>query len=214
MATAGELTDFLRGWAGLSAAEMAVCLGQLRSAALLPIHREGEAATVEYAIWVLLHLLLGGWSTGSARRLPEIGHLPNTQQMIGMEVISDGDPAISLFAGIRDLVNLRRAKSLILSGHLVITECGVETSAVIRIDTNSLIRSFRFGPEIRISDRAPSLPIRRWTQAVATADVVDALAALLGPLPPYSANTVTDIDHAPFSSRGAGAEYLGAETLH
>jgi hypothetical protein len=44
MATAEELADFLRGWAGLSAAEMTVCLGQLRSSGLLPIHREGEPA--------------------------------------------------------------------------------------------------------------------------------------------------------------------------
>src|ERR1700720_1771404 len=104
MVTFGQLLDFFRTWAGLSAPEISASLRGIREARIPLPSRRPDTATLDQAIWLLLAILIA-----PDRRVRDVAHMPNSRQSLNGLVVNEGDFAITVFDGLRDVINLRRS---------------------------------------------------------------------------------------------------------
>jgi hypothetical protein len=203
MSSLNDLCGCFQNWAGLSDTDMAAYVRRLNSLGLISGGggAKGPAPIiVDDAIWMLLIVLAGG----DVKRAQDIAELVNSQQTVADAKVSDGDPAITLFDGLRDIINLRRAGLLIVGGDFRLLEDGERVSAVISAEIvleaplfafpagSRVVGNFAFGPQPGTADDGPRL----WQFTVATMSLIDELANLLGPLPVTSMGLGTGISAA------------------
>jgi hypothetical protein len=187
MPVLGQLSTFFQGWAGLNTADVGRSLRQLRKAGLLPARRAAieTAVSVDHAIWLLLALL-----AGSVEKAREIARMPNSRQALNGTIINEGDPAMTVFDGIRDAINLRRSGSIALAADFRLAELGGFFSATI--GCQSILQqslpdlpagsraswNFTFGRPVELAGPDPCF----WRLSVVNAEAIDSLASLFGPL--------------------------------
>ena len=170
MATMKELGALLRD-AGFSAEDVSRHERALRKAGLIP--SGADAVTADHFIWLLLALL-----SGSAKRAREVASFPNSRQTIGDVVLNDGDPEITAFIGLRDILNLRRAGAFAGAGDFrLVEQDGTFVATIWTRCTNGVEWIFTFGPPLETMPR-PSF----WRLSVASPGLIDNLATLLGPV--------------------------------
>jgi hypothetical protein len=202
MSSLNDLCQCFQNWTWLSDTDMAAYVRRLNSLGLISGGggAKGPApVTVDDAIWILLIVLAGG----DVKQAQDIAELVNSRQTVADAKVSDGDPAITLFDGLRDIINLRRAGLLIVGGDFRLLEDGERVSAVISAEIvleaplfafpagSRVVGNFAFGPQPG-ADYRPRL----WRFTVATMNLIDDLANLLGPLPVTSMGLGTGISAA------------------
>lgn len=218
MTSLSDLCGCFQNWTGLSAAGMTAYIHRLNSVGLISGATGPAPTTVDDAIWVLLIVL----ARGDAKQAVRLAELANSQQTIADAKVSSGDPAITVVAGLRDIINLRRAGLLILGGDFRVLEDGGRLSAVITAEIvlheplfafpagSRVVGNFAFGPQPGTADEQPRL----WRFTVATMSLIDELAALFGPLPADSMGLGDGITRGSVPVDAAAHETATRGTLH
>lgn len=165
----GAIPDYLAAVSGLSRGVLLRYLQALRKRRLLP--EAGAFAAVDHSVWLVLTIL-----AGSVQRAVDFAELVNSHQSVNGVPFKAGDPDITVFDGLRDIVNLRRSGSLIAAGDIRLAQSGDASGVSISAEAiNGDLWNFTFGP--------PVAPDHFWRITVASPALIDGLAALLGPLP-------------------------------